>query len=211
MKLLIAVPCLDMIRVEFIQCLMGLTDQLHADGIQHEVKFIPGTLVYAARDSLAKHAVNNHFDEVLWIDSDMVFNRHLYEDLRIHGKDMICGLFISRHSPYVNCVFSSITPVDRITEIPGDLFRIAACGFGCVLMKAQILKDVLVTHDGKAFLPETKMGEDVAFCKRATDCGYEIWCDPLTRIGHVGSLTIWPEDGPRLRGEIQGLDGRKIE
>ena len=211
MRLLIAVPCLDLIDELFVESLDALKEQLHTDGISFETKYIPGSLVYAARDKLAKHAVNNHFDEVLWIDSDMVFNRHLYEDLHVHGKDMICANFISRHNPYVTCVFSSVEPVDRITELPDEPFQVAACGFGCVLMKAQILKDVLVTHDGQAFLPKAKTGEDVAFCQRATDCGYQIWCDPLTRVGHVGKVVIWPEDGPRLRGEIQGLDGKKIE
>jgi hypothetical protein len=211
MKLLIAVPCLDLIRVEFVQCVSALEKELYRNGINFETKYIPGSLVYAARDRLAKHAVNNEFDEVLWIDSDMVFDKTLYEDLRIHGKDMICGNFISRHNPYVTCIFSSIDPIDRITDLPDDVFRVAACGFGCVLMKAEILKQVLNTHGGKAFIPEPKMGEDVAFCKRATDCGFEIWCDPMVRVGHVGNVTIWPEDGPRLRGAIKGLDGRKIE
>ena len=210
MKLLIAIPSMDTLRVEFVKSLLELTDQLNQDGVAYEVKIISGTLVYTARDALARHAVNNEFDEVLYIDTDMVFDRHLFEDLHIHGKDMICGLFISRHNPYVSCHFSNLDPIDRITDFPDDIFRIAACGFGCVLVKARVLKDVLNANKGKAFIPEHKMGEDVAFCKRATDCGYEIWCDPTVRIGHVGSLVIWPEDAPRLRGEIQGLDGRKI-
>ena len=210
MKLLIAIPSMDTLRVEFVKSLLELTDQLNQDGVAYEVKIISGTLVYTARDALARHAVNNGFDEVLYIDTDMVFDRHLYEDLHIHGKDMICGLFISRHNPYVSCHFSSLDPIDRITDFPDDVFQIKACGFGCVLVKAQVLRDVLNTHGGKGFIPEQKMGEDVAFCMRATDCGYEIWCDPTVRVGHVGSIVIWPEDAPRLRGEIQGLDGRKI-
>ena len=210
MKLLIAIPNMDTIRTEFEQSLRALENKLRNDGIPYEVKFISGSLVYAARDSLAKHAVNNEFTEVLWIDSDMVFNEALYEDLRMNGKDMICGLFISRHYPYVNCIFSNLDPVDRITEIPNDVFRVAACGFGCVLMKAQVIRDVLNANGGKGFIPEMKMGEDVAFCKRATDLGYEIWCDPTVRVGHVGSIVIWPEDAPRLRGEIQGLDGKRL-
>ena len=211
MKLLIAVPCYESMRVETARSLFDLVGWLHEHQVDHEVKFISGTLVHGARDKLAKHAVNNFFDEVLWIDADMVFDRHLYEDLKMCGADMVCGLFISRHDPYVSCVFRSIDPVERITEYPDEAFPVEACGFGAVLMKAQILKDVMVNNGGRCFVPEKNLGEDVAFCKRARDQGYTIMCEPTARVGHVGAVIIWPEDGDRLRGNIQGLEGKKID
>ena len=210
-KLLIAIPSFDTMRVEFVRSLMGLTEKLHAEGVWHEVKILDGTLVHIARDRLAKHAVNNEFTEVLWLDADMVFAPEIYEDLAMNGKDMICGSFISRHSPYVSCLFKSLLPAERITEWGSDPFRVAGCGFGCVLMKTQVLKDVLERHDGRCFIPDDKLGEDLAFCLRANRCGYQIWCDPTVRIGHVGHIVIWPEDGDRMRGDIQGLEGKKVE
>ena len=33
-------------------------------------------------------------------------------------------------------------------------------------------------------------GEDVAFCWRARQCGYKIWCDPSTECGHVAYNTV---------------------
>ena len=210
-KLLIAIPSFDTMRVEFVRSLMGLTEKLHAEGVWHEVKILDGTLVHIARDRLAKHAVNNEFTEVLWLDADMVFAPKIYEDLAMNGKDMICGSFISRHSPYVSCLFKSLLPAERITEWGSDPFHVAGCGFGCVLMKTQVLKDVLERHDGRCFIPDDKLGEDLAFCLRANRCGYQIWCDPTVRIGHVGHIVIWPEDGDRMRGDIQGLEGKKVE
>ena len=210
MKLLIAIPSYEGLQPEFVRSLTELESQLRADNVWFEIKIISGTLVHTARDRLAKHAVNNQFDEVLWIDDDMVFDGHLYEDLKMCGKDMVCGLFVSRHFPYVSCLFSSIDPVERITEYPEDAFRVKACGFGCVLMKAQILKDIMVNNGGKCFVPEQKLGEDVAFCVRASNLGYEIWCEPTARVGHVGRIVIWPEDVERLQGNIQGTGGKPI-
>lgn len=211
-KLLIAIPAYETMRVEFVQSLLALTEQLNRDKVWYEVKIISGSLTHIARDNLARHAVNNEFTHVLWVDSDMVFDGHIYEDLTISGeKDMICGLFISRHFPYVSCIFSSLDPCARI-EAPewSDAFRVDACGFGCVLMKTQVLKDVMTNNGGKCFLPEPKLGEDCAFCKRATALGYEIWCEPSARVGHVGAITIWPDDGPRFRGEIQNMEGKTL-
>lgn len=210
-KLLIAIPSFDTMRVETVRSLMALTEKLHADGVWHEVKILDGTLVHIARDRLAKHAVNNGFTEVLWLDADMVFSPEIYEDLSMHGKDIVCGTFISRHSPYVSCIFSKLLPPERITDFGSDLFRVAGCGFGCIWMKTEVLSAVLNNENGQCFIPDPKLGEDLAFCMRARKSGFEIWCDPTVRIGHIGHVTIWPEDGARMRGEIQGLDGKKIE
>lgn len=212
MKLLIAIPNYDAIRPEFYRSLTDLEDKLREDQIWFERKLITGSMIHAARDRLAQHAVNKGFDEVLWIDDDMVFDRYLYDDLKMCGKDMVCGLFISRHYPYCSCIFSSLDPVERITEYPKDeAFRVAGCGFGAVLMKVQILKDIMVNYGGRCFIPEPKLGEDCALCQRATNLGYEIWCEPTARVGHVGTIVIWPEDGDRLRGNLQNAEGRKIE
>ena len=162
MRLLIAIPAYEAMRVEFTKSLFDLENALRRDGIVYDKKIIEGTMVHAARDRLAQHAVNNEFTHVLWIDSDMVFDGHLYEDLTISGeKDMICGLFISRHYPYLSCVFSSLDPVERIEHVDWtDAFRIAGCGFGCVLMKTEVLKAVMVNNHGKCFIPEMNLGED---------------------------------------------------
>jgi hypothetical protein len=210
-KLLIAIPSYETMRVEFSRSLMALETRLNELKVWYEVKIIDGTLVHIARDRLATHAVNNEFTEVLWIDSDMVFSPEIYEDLSEHGKDFVCGNFISRHHPYVSCIFSKLLPPERIYDFgAGDLMRVAGCGFGCVWMKAQVLRDVLMNENGQAFIPDPKLGEDLAFCMRAKKAGYEIWCDPTARVGHVASVVIWPEDGQRMRGEIQGLDGKTI-
>ena len=211
MKLLIAVPAYESMRVEFVRSLMDLTGWLNENKLWYEVKIISGTLVHIARDRLAQHAVNNGFDEVLWIDSDMVFDRHVYEDLKDAGRDMVCGWFISRHYPYVSCLFRSMDPVERINEVPDVPFRVAGCGFGCVLMKAEILKQVMVSNGGKCFVPSQKLGEDCAFCKRVTDLGFEIWCEPTVRVGHVGNLIIWPEDQKKLTADIQNMEGKTLE
>lgn len=213
MKLLIAVPCYDTMRAEFVQSLMALTEKLHNDGIRHEVKIITGTLVYMARDNLARHAINNGFTHTLWIDSDMVFSPTLLDDLMISGKNFVCANFISRHNPYLNVVFSKLLPLpaDRITDIPSDTFKVAGCGFGCVFMETKVMADVMKSNGGKCFIPSPELSEDLMFCQRATGVGYEIWCEPTARVGHVGPVTIWPEDGQRLRGEIHGLEGLKLD
>ena len=214
-KLLIAVPCYDTMRAEFAQSLVALMGKLTRDKVWYEVKILSGTLVYMARDALARHAVNNGFSHVLWLDADMVFGENILDDLTISGKtdQILCGRFISRHNPFLPTIFKRLDPqADRYDEdhIPDDTFRICACGFACVLTPVQCLGDVMNNNGGKCFLPTPKASEDLAFCQRATGLGYEIWCEPTARVGHIGAVTIWPEDGKRFRGDIQGMEGKTM-
>jgi hypothetical protein len=74
----------------------------------------------------------------------------------------------------------------------------------------QALGDVMNNNHGTCFLPTNRASEDLAFCQRATGLGYEIWCEPTARVGHIGAVAIWPEDGKRFRGDIQGLEGKTL-
>ena len=35
--------------------------------------------------------------------------------------------------------------------------------------------------------------EDVSFCLRARQAGFEVWCHPGVRVGHVGVFVAWPD------------------
>ncbi len=201
MKLLIGVPTLDFLHVEFVQSLTNLIMRLNREGIWFEVKYITGTLVYAARDKIACHAINNGFTHVLWLDSDMVFQDTIVEDLMFSGEEFVCGRFNARRKPYVSCQFSKLVPLERIDNYPNDTFRIAGCGFGCVLISVDVLRDVQM-HHRTCFLPTAGFGEDLAFCVRATELGHKIYCEPTAVVGHVGHITIYPEDHERYMDTI---------
>lgn len=194
MKLLIAIPTTDYMHFEFVQSLVKLVEKLKADGVDYEVKMKGMSLVYVARDYLASYAINNGFTHVLWLDSDMVFEPEVLEDLQFCGKPFVTAVCHSRRPPYGSCTFTDIAVnnVTNVGEYPNAPFRIAGCGFACVLIKTEILKDVM-KHNKTCFLPLQYYGEDVAFCKRATELGHELWCDPHVRLGHIGHVTVYPD------------------
>lgn len=203
MRLLIAIPALDYVHIEFVDCLQKLIIRLKNDGVDFEVKIISGTLVYTARDKLACHAINNGFTHVLWLDADMIFTDALLDDLMFSGKDFVTGICHSRRKPYVSCLFKDIVNVVRFEEYPKDTFQIAGCGFACVLITTEILKDVQMTY-GTCFLPQKTLGEDLAFCDRARSLNYKIYAEPSVRLGHIGHVTIYPEDHERYMQSIEG-------
>lgn len=206
MKLLIAIPSLDYMHSKFVDCLTKLTAKLSKDGVDFEVKIESGTLVYIARDKLALYAINNDFTHVLWLDADMVFTENLLDDLMFSGKDFVTGIAHSRRPPYVSCVFKNMVNIERFEEYPNDTFKIAGCGFACVLISVEIMRDVQMTF-GTCFLPEKTLGEDLAFCDRARYCNHTIWAEPGARLGHIGQITIYPEDHERWMAMIGGDHG----
>lgn len=213
-RLMIAVPCMDYLHVEFVKSLTKLTEHMQRERINYRMDILPGTLVYLARDNLACRAINEGFTHLLFIDSDMVFDESIVEDMQFCGKEYVCGAFQSRRKPYGSCIFSSLKPLTKVENYGMEPFRIAGSGMACTMISTRILKEVQCRY-GTCFSPETfdgvKFGEDLAFCWRANKLGIEMWCDPTVRIGHVGHIVIWPEDGDRMRGDIQGLDGKKVE
>lgn len=192
MKLLIAIPTLDYVHSDFMDCLVKLTMRLSRDEVDYDVKIISGTLVYAARDKLARHAMSNGFTHVLWLDSDMIFNEDLVDDLMFSGKDFVTGICHARRKPFVPCFFKSLHPVERFEDYPSTLFEVAGCGMACVLISTGILADVMLKY-GSCFCPTPELGEDLAFCDKARYMNYRIYADPSIVIGHIGHVAIYPE------------------
>lgn len=203
MRLLIGIPSTDFLHVEFVKSLTNLVLRLKEDEIDFTVHFESGTLVYVARDNIASKAINGGFTHVLWLDSDMVFTDDFLDSLMFCGKPFVAGIFQSRRKGYHSALFKNldIDNLERFEEYPHGTFEIAGCGFAGVLIETEILRQVMVNH-GTCFLPMKMYGEDLAFCKRAVDMGYKIYAEPTAVMGHVGHITIYPEDHEKWKAEI---------
>lgn len=203
MKLLIAIPTLDYMAAAFVERLLNLTKHLNIQGVDYEVAIKSGTLVYLARERLTKKAIDGGFTHVLWLDSDMIFEDDAFNELYDTGKDFVCGIFHARRPGHQSCIFKAVTPPERYSwdEYPNDTFRIKGCGMACTLVKTDILKAVK-DHFGNCFTPDYNLGEDLAFCKRADELGFGIWCEPTVRVGHIGHITIYPEDEGRYLNNL---------
>lgn len=204
-KILIAIPCMDSMDVRFVGCL----DKLERVG-DVSTSFSAGSLVYISRERLAEEAVEGGYDYVLWLDSDMVFDSDMLKRMLADDKDFLCGIFFRRRPPFTPVICkrlrAGITPEENETEdyldYPEDtLFEIDACGFGAVLMKTKVIKDV---HDrfNACFIPLPSYGEDLSFCIRARTCGYKIHCDSRIKVGHITQTVVDEESWKQIKETI---------
>ena len=195
MKLLIAVPTTDYVHADFVKSLCDLTSELARKKINYKVEIQSGTLVYIARNKLSNKAINEGYTHVLWLDSDMVFNDQVVEDLMFCGKGMVCGAFVSRRPPYGPCVYTSIkkNEIEKVKDFGTKPFRVDGCGFATVLTTVELLQAVTQKF-GTAFQPTDYYGEDLAFCWRVGQIGREIWCEPTVRPGHIAHVPVHAGD-----------------
>ena len=194
MKIMIAVPCMDSVPVQFCQSLA----MLEKTG-ECVLAMKAGSLIYTSRNDLATRSITMDADYVLWLDSDMVFAPDLLvrmlDVLQKNDLDILTGLYFRRVPPYSPVLFDmlemrgNVCNWSNFQSIPDGLFEVGGCGFGCVLMNTEVFLSVQSKH-GNMFAPIGNNGEDVAFCIRARDCGYKIWCDPSIICGHVGHAVI---------------------
>lgn len=195
MNTLIAVPCMDQTPTLFTQSLVLLKKVGEVS-----CGFQIGSLVYDARNGLGKQALMGDYDYVLWFDSDMVFEtdtmERMFKTLQDNKLDILTGLYFRRVPPYSPVLYRTLDYHDskaiwtEFDELPEKaLVEVAGCGFGCVLMST----DVLMSVQGKyntMFQPMQGMGEDLAFCWRARQCGYKIMCDTSLVVGHCGQAIV---------------------
>ncbi len=207
MKVFIAVPSMDTLPALFCQSLALL--QRAGDT---QIGFEVGSLVYNARNNLARQAIKSEADWVLWLDSDMVFGPDLLQRmLKVcteNDIDFLTALCFRRKPPFTPCLFDRLDKVGRgasytaIMSVPDGRFKVGGCGFAGVLMSTDVLMSVASKFDGRMFDPLEGFGEDVSFCWRARQCGYDIWCDSEIEMGHVGNCIV-------TRAYFEAYEGNK--
>ena len=192
---------MDMIHTAFMKSMLAL--QKVGDEVQYAISC--SSLVYDARNTLAKQAITEGYDRILWFDSDMDFApdtmKRLSEDMD-EGREFVSGLYFKRKAPvkpiiYKECGYYHSPEKDEITPVavcyedyPKDqIFEIAAAGFGGCMMTTDLVKRV-ADEFGLPFAPMMGFGEDLSFCGRATQLGVKLYCDSRIKLGHVGLGTI---------------------
>lgn len=196
-KILIAIPCMDQVPAPFAQSLAMIRKP---DNDEVACAFQMGSLIYTSRNNLALQAMKLETDYVLWLDSDMVFYQDILVDMKNEmeekGLDFLSGLYFRRTPPFSPVLFDQLD-IDEdynctwtdFQDLPKELFKVGGCGFGAVLIKTDVLFAVQCKYE-TMFTPVGNMGEDLSFCWRARQCGYDIWCDPDIELGHVGYTVI---------------------
>ena len=204
-KTLIGIPCMDSIPTVTVKSLVGLSFD---NGDVVEMSFTMNSLVYDARNSLAQKACENGYDRIMFIDSDMIFEEDLYKRLSARldeGYDFMTGIYFTRRTPILPVIYSDVymennTPTAvEFKDYPKDsIFKVSACGFGGCMMTTKMLLDIAKKY-GLPFSPILGFSEDLSFCIRAREAGYNLFCDSSIKMGHKSHCIV--TEAEYLKGE----------
>ena len=150
------------------------------------------------------------YDYQLWIDSDIVFDTEKFYRLVVHDKYIAAGWYMTEDGRTTSVAhwleegdFRSNGGV--MNHETGESmskrkkpFTVDYTGFGWTLIKKGVFEHDKMKYPW--FAPKMQVfesgevqdmcGEDVSFCLDAMEAGFEIWCDPVIRVGHEKTRII---------------------
>lgn len=188
MKTLLAIPNSRFVDNECFESVYAMSKVGKVD------LYLPASYsIDLSRCDIVKHALDNKYDYILWVDSDTTIPKNTLKRLMSHDKDIVSGVYTYKVLGGKNAVAKRFIPtgVDTYEDIPledvqahDDIFEVDGIGFGCVLTKVEIFKYI---HD-PWFVLTKNMGEDIDFCRKAQNAGYKIYLDPKILAGHIGKI-----------------------
>ena len=191
MRILLGMPTASKIPTKTVISLLQTVQKGVVDPM-----IVEGSLVYDARDFIAKYAAENDYDYLLFADSDMVFSSDDLKRLVEHDTDIVSGRYVTRRGENKNVAYTKVITRRRVPYREPKLIEdkdtsgyaeIAACGLGFCLIKVKAIRTML-KHYKSLFEPKFGVGEDIAFCLRARRCGFKVYIDRDIKLGHIGEV-----------------------
>lgn len=179
-------------------------------------KFVIGSLVYTARDEIAALAQQGGYTHLLFIDSDMYFEKDALVKALSRDVDVVTGLYFKRRENHEPVLYKSIGKriydedgrviqhgqAEIETDFSREFFQVAGCGMGFCLIKTDVLKKMQNIYLS-CFEPFQGLGEDLSFCQRLKEMEIPLWCDTTIALGHYGEYCYtWKDWNP---GEDDGI------
>ncbi len=145
------------------------------------------------RNVLIKAALDGKYDAVLFLDSDTMAPPDtialLTEDFQTRNAAVAAGVVLTEQNldgtmrlwPNVRIAVGpeQVAPLPVEIAEKGRILRVAAVGFGCALIKTELLRDIPLR------LNDAKTGEDFNFCYDAAKWGYVVIADCRVKCAHV--------------------------
>jgi len=190
-KILIAIPTARYIEADTFKSIYDLEVP---EGYETTFQYFYGYRVDQVRNLIADWVVRD-YDYLFSVDHDITFPPDTLKKLLAHDKDLVSGVYRQRLEPQMLEIyepFGTRMSTEDLYAKDWNLVGIGGCGFGCVLVKKEVLAGVgypqFEYHP--ALDHSNTISEDTDFCKKAISKGFRLWCDPSIRCGHIGSTTM---------------------
>jgi hypothetical protein len=194
MRLAIGGPTRDTVPAAFAVDLAQLYSKTRERGPWHTVTvgFVASTYIHVGREWFLEASIKQGATHVLWLDTDMSVPPETAILLAMHDTPIVgCNYVVRQASGLFTAQGEDGTRI-ATTETSTGLEAVGAIGFGCVLMRVDVVADLgrpwfrhgLNGHGGD-------IGEDIMLCRSLRAAGHQIYIDHdlSKQIGHIGQHT----------------------
>lgn len=210
-KILLAIPVADFVCNETVESLYNL---VIPSNVKVDMKILHSYNLSEGRTNLVKHALNNDYDYIFFVDSDMVLPKHALYDLFYADKTIINGIScrkniqtitsdnpwttVYRHDPSGMAKYNFGPFWVANNEIPiGAVVPVDCAGLACSLIKLDIFKNELKDVEWFKFANERSeikwapycIGEDMWFFRECLKKDIQPYAHGSVRCGHIGKFT----------------------
>lgn len=198
----------------YVQCLLDTIQELNSKGLTWGFSNAYSSLVADAREVTLSGTRENlmyesrpfngniTYNKLMWIDSDITWKPSDVIKLYESDKDVITGAYLLGDGS-VTAYPKSYGPAYRIDEVlkMTEPVQIESAGFGFMCVKQGVFESLSrpwfqsVNHTmkdektGEEFSFPV-MGEDMSWCVRVKEKGYDIWLDPTVRLTHHKQMKL---------------------
>lgn len=174
---------------------MNLTQMTYPVNTSPFLYFVKGKEVGVACNMIVEKALEIDAEYVYFREDDVITPPGTLERLIAFDVDIISGVCMSKQKPPYPIVFRSWGGgcYTEWYKNPGFPIQVVGTGMGAMLVKTEVFRKIpppwfrsihLPTVFGEDKWRVSRMTQDLYFCKKALDHGFDIWVDTGTLCGH---------------------------
>lgn len=171
------------------------------EDVKLHLSYVKGLLITEARFGFGSQCLKHNNDYLLFVDSDQIPSPNVIDEYLKLDKDIIGCPIPSRRGDKFIAVFDE--DMNRLDEWEGTK-KCGAIGMATTLIKCEVLEklydkwanpfEVAAEENDEGVL--VKYSEDIMFCKRACQEGFEVWCTDKVWSEHIGEpISYWYNKG----------------
>lgn len=189
----------------FHKSLMCTTLELIEKGIAVESLILENqSLLPLARNTLLNDVYKSKPDDIVWIDTDMVWDTSTFLNLLKHKVDVVGAPCRKKIADNVQFNFQ-LDKSSTLTEDENGLIEVRRLGTGFLRMSRKAYTEIW--EKSRKYEIEGNVGsnvfeigiwnerellsEDFIMCEKLNDLGYKIYMDPKLVVGHIGTFNYY--------------------
>lgn len=166
------------------------------------------------RNRLVEQAQASGCSHLIMMDTDMIYHKKTITRLLSLRLPVVGALCYRRYPPFDPIMYrGKINEYEGITEWEKDgLVEVDATGTGCIMFDMRVFDRIDPPWFRFEQNPDQEVGgvigEDIGFCSRLREVGYQIFVDTSVPAGHLTWMEI-NESSWRLYKGLKKIQGRE--